>query len=239
MLQIILCDDEKDSLKELEQLLSRTIPDVEYELHPYLDPESMLDDLAKEFYHPDLLIQDIVFEQKNGIEAGGAAIRLAPQCQIIFISSYDDYVSDVYAVRHCFFVRKSALQEYFPRAVETALRNLASRQTIHFKLQGESRTLNADRILYLERILHRTRIVTLDGESLCYAKPDELLQQADKMPFLRCHQSYWVNLFQADSLYGDSFVLKNGTSVPVSRSRKQPVRDSWYAFLHRQAFPHS
>lgn len=239
MLQIILCDDEKEALEDLEHLLSRILSDTEYQLHTYRDSESMLNNLEKEKFHPDLLIQDIVLEQQDGIEAAGIISRLAPRCQIIFISNYDDYVSDVYSVRHCYFIRKSALQEYFPRALETALRNLASRQTIHFQFQGKTKTLDADQILYLERILRRTRIVVPGGEEFCYAKPYELLQQADKMPFLQCHQSYWVNLFQVDSLCKDSFIMKNGTAVPVSRSRKQSVSDSWYAFLHRQLLSHS
>ena len=48
-------------------------------------------------------------------------------------------------------------------------------------------------VLYLERILHKTRVRTRNGTEMVIASPAELLKDVTEGTFIRCHQSYSVN----------------------------------------------
>ena len=237
MLNVFICDDENESIARLKSALSRALPDTEMDLETFQDPKRMLSRIEKKKTVPDLLILDIVMDSLNGIDTAKQAARLAPGCQIIFLSSYNDYISDVYEAPHCYFVRKSELSQHFGKALSKALKNLSERKRVSFRENGEIRSVDAADIRYLERSLRQTRIVCGDGEFRPYSKPEELLAQADPLPFHRCHQSYWVNFLHAASLRENSVTLRDGTEIPISRSYRKTVREAWFAFLHRQYLP--
>ena len=237
MLNVFICDDESASIAVIRTLLVQALSGTETDLRTFQDPKLMLSGIEKKKTLPDLLILDIVMDTLSGIETAKQVSVLAPGCQIIFISSYDDYVSDVYEVPHCYFVRKAELSRHFGKALSKALQNLSERKRVSFRESGEIRTVDAGQILCLERRLRQTRIVCRDTEYLPYSRPEELLSQAEPLPFHRCHQSYWVNFLYVSALREDALVLKNGAEIPVSRSYRKEIREAWFAFLHRQYLP--
>ena len=237
MLNVFICDDESASISVVKSALYQSLSDMEIDLHCFQDPKVMLSSIEKKKTTPELLVLDIVMDSLNGITTAKQVSELAPGCQIIFISNYDQYVSDVYEVPHCYFVKKNELSKYFAGALNKALSNLSARKRISFRENGEIRSVDAGQVFYLERRLRKTRVVCADTEYLPYSRPEELLAQTEPLPFQRCHQSYWVNFLFVASMNGEAVILKDGSQIPVSRSYRKEVRDAWFSFLHRQYLP--
>ena len=76
-------------------------------------------------------------------------------------------------------------------------------------------------ILYLERTGHQTKVVKLHDTVLCRQTPEELLSTLERHPFIRCHQSFWVNTPKIFSLVGDTFHLIDGSEILISRTHKK------------------
>ena len=238
MLQIAICDDENGDISIVQILISDCLLNsgIEYELSTFRTARSFLLSVNKESYSPDILILDIVLDSASGIDIAKDLNHLLPHCQIIFISNYDDYVSEVYAVNHCYFIRKKEVTKHFRHALQKSINNLSLKQFISLRTEGEFRRLEVDSILYMERDLRRTHIHCIDKEFTCYTKPDAIISGLNSSPFLRCHQSFWVNLGHVSVLRGSSFILDNGAIIPISRSQKQEAKNRWFSFLHQQAF---
>ena len=86
-------------------------------------------------------------------------------------------------------------------------------------------------VLFLERILRKTRVVLTDGEELVTAAPAALLEAVPDGVFLRCHQSYRANFSHIAAMEKDEFVLTGGLRVPISRGYRAPARSAFFANL--------
>ena len=86
-------------------------------------------------------------------------------------------------------------------------------------------------VLFLERILRKTRVVLTDGEELVTAAPAALLEAVPDGVFLRCHQSYWANFSHITAMEKDEFVLTGGLRVPISCSYRSAARSAFFANL--------
>ena len=86
-------------------------------------------------------------------------------------------------------------------------------------------------ILYLERVLHRTRVKKMTSEDWIRDDPCSLLQGRLAPVFLRCHQSYWVNKFQITTLDKSEFILSDGTHIPISRTYRDRAKEDFFLYL--------
>ena len=87
--------------------------------------------------------------------------------------------------------------------------------------QRTQRRVPLKNVLYLERVTYRTRVKTLDGELYVRTAPMELIRHLPADSFVRCHQSFWVNVEKISALVGKSFLLADGSKVPISRTYRQ------------------
>ena len=105
----------------------------------------------------------------------------------------------------------------------------ASISIVHNRVPME---LKLSRILYFENRLHRVYIVLKSGEVLSvHQKLNEIQEELKAQTyFIRCHQSYIVNLNHVEALENAGFVMTNGDLVPVSRNFYKECKHVFYHF---------
>ena len=59
--------------------------------------------------------------------------------------------------------------------------------------------------------------------------PAQLLEES--RGFIRCHQSYWVNLSRVRCIRDGAFVMESGGCVPISRTYQHPAREAFFRSL--------
>lgn len=80
------------------------------------------------------------------------------------------------------------------------------------------------------------KIVT-DSEIIeTYDKMDHFSFQLDKR-FLQCHKSYLVNMERVKRYCGDSFLMGNETTIPISQSRRKIVRQQFLDYMGNAVSP--
>ena len=122
------------------------------------------------------------------------------------------------------YVLKTDMEKYLPAALKKAIAGASGAPVEPYLMLQQQRTqrrLPVKSVLYLERVTYRTRLKTLDEELYVRAAPMELIRHLPSDSFVRCHQSFWANAEKISVLVGKSFLLVDGSKVPISRTYRQ------------------
>lgn len=239
MTKIAICDDDPQCLAWIQNLIllrgNCTLP----ELKIFSGSRALISAITEDGYLPNIAVLDIVMPGDNGIELAKQLNLVCPSCSIIFLSAHLSLATEVYETRHSYFVLKNQAEGKISAAIKKALEEQTSRENICIRCNGREQLLPVSEVLFMERKLKKTSVVQLSGyEYLVSAKPDELLQPLKASPFVRCHQSYWVNLEYISSMSAESFLLTTGQAVPISRSRRAEAKAAFHSALCRSVLSH-
>lgn len=227
MVTIAICEDEALWLNEAKGAVLQAAARFEPELRLFSSGEELLCAMNGG-YRPDIAVLDLVLRESAGMETAHALRRLCPYCAIIFMAAFLSGSCRVYETEGSYYILKSQFRERAAEAIEKALEDNLSRAAICFKIKGVPHSVPAKNVLYLERSLKKTLIVCADGEQhTITAKPADILNEAQSRYFVKCHQSFFVNLLQVQSMTADSFIMSGGEIVPISRSRRQQAQEAY------------
>ena len=224
MWNIAICDDEPEIVKKVADKLQRC-RDADAALSElgwiiaYYDGDTLAEDMEEGKEEADIVIMDIKLKKDNGICIAERILQARPDCQIIFMSGYDDYYEAVYDVDHIFFLQKPISDETLTKALRRALEKLRSLKESYFQRETKSGRFATpySSIYYFEKEKRQVLVRGNGGQVLCsfYGKFEELSDLPKN--FLRCHNSMIVNLGRVRALERNRFLLIDGGSVPISR----------------------
>ena len=235
MVHIAICDDDYKQSQKTEKLILEKAERFSPETELFSDGTELIKAVKNGGYTPDLAVLDIHMPGNSGIEVAKMLNLLIPECSIIFLTSFLGYATEVYETRHNYFILKSELEERIDAALTKVLADRAQELRIRFREGRTVQTVTAPEVLYLERILKKTAIVLCSGKKhFTAAKAEELLNDVPPDRFVRCHQSFWVNVEKIAGMKTESFSLVNGEEIPISRSRKKEAKEAFFAQLERQ-----
>lgn len=121
-------------------------------------------------------------------------------------------------------------------ALRKALTALASDKALTVRRGASVQRIALDRVLCLERFLHRTVIHMTDGDLETTQDPRELLESGQAEDhFIHCHKSFWVNEQMIASMERDNFRLNGGMLIPISRSHRDAARAAFFRLLAGRA----
>lgn len=117
------------------------------------------------------------------------------------------------------------LSRTLPPAFREQLHRQESDAYVSFQKQKEDVFLKRN-ILYVESNRRKITVHTLQRQNSYYQRLDTA-EQLLGSSFLRCHQSYLVNLRHIRELKPDYILLYNGNVIPISRSRRPQAIQIW------------
>ena len=236
MLQLAICDDDDIFRKFAAKIAESALNKIPHFIRLFDNPAALQLEISEGGYVPDIAVLDIQMAQMDGITLAKDVNRLAPSCRVIFISSYSDYLMDAYETEHVYYVLKSDIENRLPAALEKAMRTDEARRHFVIKIGSQRRVIPLRSVLCLERQLHKTLIRTVPENIETTQSPNELISACGAAEdFIRCHQSYWVNGRAVASMGTDSFILSDGSCVPISRAHKSEAREAFFCLLSGSA----
>ena len=111
MLKIVVCDDDALCCKEIVKGIRDTLGSTPADISDFRDPTLLLEHLRKTDCQPHIALLDICMPEQDGIRLAQSMKQYAPFCQIIFLSSYLSYATEVYETEHIYFILKSQLHQ--------------------------------------------------------------------------------------------------------------------------------
>ncbi len=100
-------------------------------------------------------------------------------------------------------------------------------------VEGEA-TLQPEEILYIETSRHKNIFHTTDRTYSIYRKMDELEAALKGLDFLRCHQSFLVNMRYIRKISSYVMTLTTGQELSVPKARYREVKRRYGEYLALQ-----
>ncbi|WP_199137528.1 LytR/AlgR family response regulator transcription factor [Pedobacter sp. ASV12] len=188
----------------------------------------------------DFVFLDINMPMLNGMELAGL---LPPGVKIVFTTAYSEHAAESYSYQTIDYLLKpitlkrflSAIQKiefYFDKPEPAKASENGMLQDEYFFVKS-GKTLNKihlENILYFEGEKEYVRLATANEQLLVYKRLKEV-ESLLKLPFVRVHNSYIVNIRQVDKIQDNHLYLGN-KQIPIS----DKFRDHFMALIKLRTF---
>ena len=230
MLKIAVCDDTKEECALIVEYTSAFFTEQGREVH--IDIYGNGTQLLESGTQYDLYLLDVMMPGITGIET---AARLGNGCRaVVFITSSLEAAVDGYSVNAAGFILKPVERKSFWATMERVVKQRLGEEdacisVVHNRVPLK---LKLERIAWFENRLHRVFVKLTDGEVLSVNQKLSELQLVlePHAQFLRCHQSYLVNLDYVDKLEDSCFYMRDGQMIPISRNFYKLSKNAYYHY---------
>lgn len=229
--QIGICDDSAEDIGILTKALYAY--DASFQISTYTNGEAFLSDCCDLNIIYDIVFLDIYMPGLNGIELAGKIRSNMKDTKIIFISSSNEHYPEAYDVFAFNYILKPLNPGKLNRILDQALADITGerRKQISFSYKSINYRIYCRDILYIES---RDKIICFHmiNKTIlqCYAKLDEILKQLPEESFIRCHQSFAVNIFHVTEM-GENYFRIAQTAISISRKNNKAVKDKYFSYL--------
>lgn len=233
LIRITICDDNRELCKHLKDVLEErygrgvcvTVYNDLQDLQGDYEP-------GKECTPADILIMDMDMNDANGIDVVAGIQERFSLVKVIFITDHIEFSTEIFRVNPNNFLLKPIKEETLLDAIERARKQVQEEADECFVVafKGTVFKIKTRDIIYFES---EKRTVILHGRNeswTIYKKLDEV-QKAVPDYFLRCHQSYLVNMNEVRSLKPLCLELNQGDVIPVSRPKYKESKERFLQFL--------
>lgn len=232
MIYIGICDDERTHREMIREMVSKSIfqyDDIEYTF--YHSGNQVVEAIEKGEFSCELLLLDIHMPDKDGLETAAYIREHQIDVDIIFVTVSADHVFDGYTYRAFSYLLKpldyDRLSDEMKRYM-TLKENIS--RCLHVNIGGRKVQIFLDRVKYFAADGRKIIVCQRGGEDglSFYAKMGDLQETLKEDGFLRCHQSYLVNVKYVES-YSRTELEVGADKVPISRRYIEDVREYFHS----------
>lgn len=245
-MRVVIVEDEKYSVLNLQKILQEYAPDVEV-VAVFSSGREALNQLPNVKF--DLVFLDIQFNDDFDAFELLKAWKW-DKLQVIFVTSYNNYALKAFRYNAIDYVTKPIDKDELLLAIDKARNKIFRKQeldqlleTLHalqkkqLVIRGQNETvfLPATQVLYLSAEKEYSIVHYIDSQH----QRKELItsrhlgyweNEFSEIPFLRVHKSYMVNMEHIVSFGGKSLKLSDGSRVDISRDRRKEIELKIIAF---------
>ncbi len=245
MIQALIIDDEKNAIEVLELQLSRFCKNVQVLATAQGGIQGI--ELIRK-HQPDLVFLDIEMPHKNGFDV----LNETKDCRykVIFTTAYDQFAIRAFKFSALDYLLKPIDIRELQEAVEKAavkeeqgsldeklqvlisqLQSPVRQERIALPVADGMQFFHTDEILRCESESNYTHISLTNGKRITIAKTlKEVEESLRGVDFYRIHQSHLVNMNHISKVVkgeGGYVVMKDGTTITISRNKKEAFLDSF------------
>jgi len=238
VLRIAVCDNEEQELNRLEAQIEDYAQqsDENIKWTGFKDSKELLESLQRgEAY--DVALLDILMPGLSGIELGKYIREQCPDMGIIYTTTSRDFALEAFENHALRYLLKPVEQTELFSALDLAgsLRKKKQEPIVIKSSDGMVMT-TPDQVILVENVDRCVQYQLTDGRKIRTvsrrSRLDELVAPLpDRPEFLKPHNSFWVNMNYISELKKEELIMDNGAIVPISRTRLQEVKRSYFHFL--------
>lgn len=237
MFHLLLVDDRISELEELQKELTDFCKDeakINVKMIKCPSEESMWENLQIYAEKNMIVFMRIhMLQQNKGIELSKEINNKYPGVLVVFLEEMKEYTSEIYEADHGYFMAVDQMEKSLPILFNEIIPLKMKKNHYWIGLRCGYRVVRVPQedILYFERNLRKTIVHMKSGEQLETAeKLSGLLERLNPQEFVRCHNSYIVNLKEVEGIQGKEICMKQGFCLNISRAYLSDVKKYFTGF---------
>lgn len=231
MLQLAVCDDERVFRSDLRKILGTELElcGIDYHISEFTSGEELIAGMEKA--DCQILFLDIEMKGIDGVEAARRLRETKRQMEIVFVTSYADFVFQGYEVRALNYILKPYEPEKIAAVLHTALEALDIEAEKYYVIdqRGGSIWVPLSSVKYFSSDRRTVHAVTTGQEYTFYEKLSDLETELPDT-FVRIHNRYLVHLKYLEAVRQNTAVV-DGEELPVSRSCKSGLSIAFAKYM--------
>ncbi|MEI7883836.1 MAG: LytTR family DNA-binding domain-containing protein [Clostridia bacterium] len=230
-IRIGICDDNQEDIRVLTKALYDY--DATLQISAFKCGEALIENWLEYNTIYDILFLDIYMPKQSGIEVANKIREKMKYTKIIFISSSKDHYSDAYDVFAFNYLLKPLNLNKLKLVLEQALNDISQERREHITIsyKGKNFRIFCRDIQYMES---KDKLISfhLANKAIlqCYGQLDDLLEKLPKESFIRCHQSFCVNIYYISEM-GDKHFRVDPVVIGISKKYLKSAKEKYFAYL--------
>ncbi|HAB00648.1 MAG TPA: hypothetical protein DCE08_04050 [Ruminococcaceae bacterium] len=226
-MKIAVVDDDPIARDHLRACLNGLLGDS-CAVEPFSSGEAFLSVWQKGLF--DLVILDIFMDRLNGMDVAREIRKTDPMVKLVFSTTSNEFASESYEVNACYYLHKPFGTERV-RAMLDRL-DLAQMEQLRTVKLPDGTDVRLREIVYADCSAHRVILHAKGGEDTpVRANFSEIESLLCAYPyFFSPSKGFIVNFYEVVSQSESTFVMSDGSRVPISRRKAKQVTDAYFNF---------
>lgn len=234
-MRIAICDDNKIERELLFKILSHYFSEtsIHCEYTQYEKAMNLYYDISEGAIYDIIFLDMYLPDEPLGIQIADMLRKKDFTGKIFFCTASKEHALESYDVFAAGYIVKPITFE----KINTVLNRYISEFTKEYyviKQKAKEVYIPLNDIMYFESDNTRCNINCVGNKQYIIYKQLRLVEQELDGRFLRCHQSYIVNMNHIESA-DDVFVLKNGKEILIRQKEKKAMHQKLATFLKTEA----
>lgn len=225
-MNIAICDDEFDDLQQIKNYIQQY--DSSFSISCYDSSTELLQGLEDRDF--DVIFLDIEMQEPNGYDT---AKRIKEQNQsqlIVFTTNSLDYAIRGYGIAFRYLPKPISYDLF--SATMGQLEQMIVPQKVEIPASDQAIVTNINQIIYFESYGHRIVFHLTNGRTIeSRSTIKTMLDTINISSIVQIHKSYCVNLNFVSSTTSTNIQLKDGTSLPIGRGKREGFRKALEKFI--------
>lgn len=243
MLRVGICDDDSLFQKRISEITQNTLKklNLDASIRIFADGNKIIADFKTGADYYDIVILDIEMPAINGKEVAQQLRALNPDFKLLFVTSFESEVYDVFQYNASAFVCKEQISTRLPEELTRILTEAqqAAQELAFFEVMDKNRKRNlrlpVSDIYYFECLNKKVYISTAVGEFQLLRKTyQEIFEYYQERNFVPIHRNCIVNIKYIFSINEIDIELDNHQFLPLSRRFKKNVVERFMATIKEE-----
>lgn len=233
-MNIAIVDDDQYDRSKLSRWLSAYLEHSPFEVR--IDEYAAAEDFLAKFepYYYDICFMDIYMSGMNGMDAARQLRQSDTQCNIVFLTSTDEYVFQGYEIQALRYLLKPFSEEALIPVIRSCLEKRETNiQKLQLPIGKKTHEIPYQKILYVITARNATEI-HLQNTFLSLSARHTFSQIVEPLlsdpRFLTCSRGVVVNLAHVKEIEKNYFIMDNDDQIPISRRLYASVHDTYMDF---------
>lgn len=233
MVKIAICDDMENDRGRIAKCIQNYFEQnpYNYQIFEFDKGSKLVADYMDEYMQYDLIFLDIFIDDEHGIDIAKAIRKYSNDVKIIFMSTSSEFALESYDVFAYSYLLKPVHEPKIVMLMDKFLKDsqeLQKKLTVTFK--GKILNISYSDIVYIESKNTAIIIHKKNGEAIkIYDKLCNIEQKLNNKRFLRCHQSYIINMDYVNCV-DTEFKTVTEDRVLIRKRSLREIKDKYYKY---------
>lgn len=237
LLKIAICDDSREDRDNIIYFLGKIECELEeeFEIISFDNGKKLCESIENNNF--DIILLDIVMDKLNGIETAKQIRSMGEDSRIIFVSSYDDKLRDLFKFGTIAFIDKPIDERIFKDAIIWAYKSIIkdSKKVFIYNKNKNQYAIALRDIVYFEVKNQQVYIITRK-ETIVYNERLKNIwkQLKNNIEFIYPNQSYILNLKYSLIQNTKKILINSEFEICIGRKYKEDTMKRYMLYLRRR-----